>query len=78
MLASVLSQQAELAKQTQRMKRPIDKMAPGVIRSNKQKKNGCMTILCQFANTYKNTVITEYHFGLEPNSKFQPPPPNQH
>jgi len=59
------------------MNRPIDKMAPGVIRSNKQKKNGCMTILCQFANTYKNTVIREYHFGLEPNSKvfFSPPKP---
>jgi len=32
-----------------------------------------MTILCQFANTYKNTVITEYHFRLEPNSKFFSP-----
>jgi hypothetical protein len=39
MLASVLSQQAELA-------RPIDKMAPGVIRTNKRK----MVVLQYFAN----------------------------
>jgi len=57
------------------MNRPIDKMAPGVIRSNKQK-NGCITTLCQFANTYKNTVIREYHFRLEPISEvfFSPKP----